>query len=70
MESGLLYIAAVIVLVAVGFTFALVVSVFALREADRGWPQSAAQTAPSNEAVHTQTPALAPILDMVVVPAK
>jgi hypothetical protein len=59
MALELLYIAAVIVLIAAGFAFALVMSLFASGEADRGWPQSAMPMAPTDEAAHTKAPDLA-----------
>ena len=58
MESGLLYITAVIVLVAVGFFFALFMSRFATREADQGWPQDDSATTLSDEAAHAENPVL------------
>ena len=51
-ESGLLYIVAVIVMIAIGFVFALVMSRFAIQEADRGWPQDVASTTPPSEAAN------------------
>jgi hypothetical protein len=54
MESGLLFIAAVMFLVAAGFTFALLMSMFAIREADRSWPQGAASTMSSDDAAHNE----------------
>jgi len=59
MESGLLYIAAVIVILAVGFFFALFMSMFAIREADRGWPQDVLLTMSPDEATHTDSHMLA-----------
>ena len=58
MESGLLYIAAVIVILAVGLFFALFMSIFAIREADRGWPQDVLPTMSPAEAAHTESPRL------------
>jgi hypothetical protein len=63
MESGLLYIAAVIVILAVGFFFALFMSMFAIREADRSWPQDLLPAVSPDEAAHTEghTPVSAPL---------
>ena len=58
MTSGLLYIAAVLVIIIAGFAFALLMSRFAIREADRGWPQSAATTASFDEVEHGEAPVL------------
>lgn len=58
MESGLLYITAVIVMLVIGFVFALVMSRFAIQEADRGWPQDIALATLSDETEHTESAAL------------
>jgi hypothetical protein len=58
MESGLLYIAAVIVILAVGFFFALFMSMFAIRDADRGWPQDVVPTRSPDDAAHTESAVL------------
>lgn len=58
MESGLLYITAVIVLLIIGFVFALMMSRFAIQEADRGWPHDVAPTTVSDETEQSESAAL------------
>jgi hypothetical protein len=64
MASGLLYITAVIVMIAIGFVFAIVMSRIAIQEADRGWP-----TTLPDEAAHTERAALVSTVEAVNVSA-